>query len=308
LTLAKVIIAAAWADHDLTPEEKDSLQDLLFRLPESYETGNRRLSSQDWAVLEMYLASRVGPEERALLIEELRSLLRTPKDKELVFQAIDDLVRADGVVTPQEAVVEEEIRAALEDADLGLFAQLTRLLQGPMERRSEAMQNAPNRAQYFDEFVRNRVYYAVRRHMDEGAAELYIPDDKLRRLSAIGGLMARVAHVDRDVTDAEFDAIVEMLQSELEIDQNESMFVAQVAIDEVSADMDFLRLTRELSASITPEEGDQLLDLLFDVADADGYVSHNEIEEIYTIAFNLNLSHRQFIRAKLKIPSERRES
>jgi hypothetical protein len=30
-TLAKVIIAAAWADEELAPEEVDSLKDILFR-------------------------------------------------------------------------------------------------------------------------------------------------------------------------------------------------------------------------------------------------------------------------------------
>ena len=69
--------------------------------------------------------------------------------------------------------------------------------------------------------------------------------------------------------------------------------------------MDFLRLTRELSRTITPEEGAQVLDLLFAVADADGMVSH---EEIYTISYNLNLAHGDFIVAKMKIPSERWES
>ena len=72
--------------------------------------------------------------------------------------------------------------------------------------------------------------------------------------------------------------------------------------------MDFLRLTRELASQITPEEGEQLLDLLFGVADADGQVTHQEIEEIYTISYNLNLTHKQFIAAKTKIPAERRAS
>jgi len=308
LSLAKVIIAAAWADHDLTPAEKDSLQDLLFRLPESYKSGNRRLSSQEWAVLEMYLDAPVGEEERAALIEELKAALRRPEDRQLALQALDDLIHADGEVTPQEKAVEDEVQAALEDVDLSFFGQLGRLLQGPMERRDTAMRDAPNREQYFEEFVRNKVYYAIRRRLDEEDAELYIADEKLRRLSAIGGLMARVAHVDRTVEDSEFDTMVEKLQSALGVDANEAMFVAQVAVSEVSADMDFLRLTRELSRTITPDEGARLLDLLFAVADADGYVSHNEIEEIYTISFNLNLSHRQFIEAKVKIPAERRES
>lgn len=308
LALAKVLIAAAWADHDLTPDERDSLQDLLFRLPESYQTGNRRLNSQEWTMLEMYLDSPVGEEERALLVHELQEAIRTSDDQELALQALDDLIRADGAISPQEEAMREQVRAALEEADVGLLGYLTGLLRGPMDRRSQAVEDAPNRARYFDDFIRNRVYYAVRQQMDEDDAELYLPDETLRRLSAIGGLMARVAHVDQQVTDAEFDTMVELLQSALEISQNEALFVAQVAIDEVTPSMDFLRLTRELSGTLTPEEGGKVLDLLFAVADADGYVSHEEIEQIYTISYNLNLAHGDFITAKMKIPGERRES
>lgn len=308
LSLAKVLIAAAWADHELTTEEQESLQDLLFRLPESYETGNRRLNSKEWALLEMYMAAPVGEEERALLIHELQESLHTSEELALVQQALDDLIQADGLISPQEQVVRDEVQAALESADVGLLGSLTRLLRGPLARRTDAVENAPNRALYFDDFVRNRVYYAVRQRMDEDDAALYLPDDTLRRLSAIGGLMARVAHVDQEVTDAEFDTMVERLQSALEISQNEAMFVAQVAVDEVTPEMDFLRLTRELAGTITPEEGARVLDLLFAVADADGMVSTAEIEEIYTISYNLNLAHGDFIGAKMKIPGEQRES
>ena len=46
--------------------------------------------------------------------------------------------------------------------------------------------------------------------------------------------------------------------------------------------------------------------MLFAVADGDGRVSYEEIEEVRAIANVLKLTHRQFIDAKLKIPRERR--
>ncbi|MBV7334615.1 TerB family tellurite resistance protein [Chloroflexi bacterium TSY] len=309
LSLAKVIIAAAWADHALTNEESNSLKDLLFKLPESYrEGGNRRLSAKEWAMLEMYMESPIGPEERAQLITELQEALNTPREKKLALNALNELIHADGVITAEEQAVSDEIRAALDNVNVSIFGQLARLITSPIERRTEELGQAPNRDRHFDDFVRNKVYYGIQRRLDLGEFELLIPDDKLRRLAAIGGLMARVAHIDREVTDSEFDTMVELLQSELSVGHHEALFVAQVAVSEVSPDMDFLQLTREIVTNITPETGAQLLDLLFAVADADGKVTHQESEEIYNIAYNLNLTHKQFIDAKVKIPTERRDS
>ncbi|MGB2911413.1 MAG: TerB family tellurite resistance protein, partial [Anaerolineales bacterium] len=58
----------------------------------------------------------------------------------------------------------------------------------------------------------------------------------------------------------------------------------------------------------TAEQRVRFLDVLFAVADGDGRVSYEETEEIRLIAKMLKLTHRQFIDAKLKIPSEQRSS
>ena len=306
LALAKVIIAAAWADNELTPAESNSMKDLLFRLPESHSSGNRRLNSQEWAMLEMYMDSPVGAAERAQLITDLQAALHSAEDKELVMQTLDNLVRADGVITAEEQAVVTEIQSALDEVDVGFLGQLSRLLQGPMQRRAEAVSRAANREQYFEEFVRNKVYYGVRRKLDQEHIELELPDETLRRLSSIGGLMARVAQVDGKVTDEEFAEMVHILQDTMDVTHEQALFISQVAVSEVSHELDFLRLTRELAAVITPEEGDRLLCTLFLVAVADGFVSNEESEEIFNIGYSLNLTHRQFIQAKLTIPADKR--
>jgi uncharacterized tellurite resistance protein B-like protein len=303
LTLAKVIIAAAWADGEMTLEEINSLKDLLFRLPRA---GGTQLSGREWARLEMYIESPVGAAERARLVEELQAALQTPKDRALALSALEDLIQADGVVTDEERAVAEEIKTAVEAVDLGMIGQLGRLIRGSVQRRSQAVADAPNREKYFEDFIKNKVYYAVRQRLNLGEVDLDIPEGDLRKLSLAGGLMARVAHVDREVTEDEFDMMVHALQAGWDITREAAAFVAEVAVSEVGAELDYFRLTREFSTSITEDERVRFLDVLFAVADADGHVSHDEIEEIRRIARSLNLTHKQFIGAKLKIPRERR--
>lgn len=308
LALAKVIIAAAWADNELSHEEQNLLKDLLYKLPETHKTGNRRLNALEWARLEMYIESPVEADERGHLITDLAESIRTEEDKRLVLEYLDNLVKADGVTTDEEKAVVAEIQEALDEANATIFGPLARLLQGPLQRRRQAMSNAPNRETYFDDFIRNRVYYGIQRRQISGTLDLDLPEEQLRRSSAVGGLMARVAHIDHDVTEDEFHTMVDRLEQTLDVSRTEALVIAEVAVSEVSAEMDFLRLTRELASKITPEEGELLLDLLFEVALADGFVSAKEIEEIYNISYKLNLTHRQFIAAKTKIPADVRAS
>lgn len=300
LTLAKVIIAASWADGTVSHEEVNCLKDLLFRIPD--------LNAKDWATLEIYIDSPIEPDERERLLEELQFALRSRSDKELALSALDDLIKADGEITDEEAAVAEEIKAAIESAGTGLAGGMGKLIRGPIQRRSQAIAGAPNREVLLDDFIRNRVFYGVRRHLGESEIELDLPEADLWKLSLSGGLMARVAHVDREVTEGEFDAMVDALQQNWELPKEAAAIVAEVAISAVAANMDYYRMAREFFSCTTEQERTRFMDVLFAVADGDGKVSHQETEQIRSIARHLKLTHKQFIDAKLKIPRERRTS
>ena len=63
MTLAKVLIASAWADGELTNDEVNCIKDLMFNLPE--------VTATQWAELDIYMDSPVGEAERARLIGDL---------------------------------------------------------------------------------------------------------------------------------------------------------------------------------------------------------------------------------------------
>lgn len=305
LTLARVIIAAAWADEKVTHEEINSLKDLLFHLPHASYKQGVRVTGREWAMLEMYLQSPVGNEERARLVAELQAALRTPKDKALVLSALEDLIQADGVVADDELAVMEEIKSAIDVVDVGIFAQLGRLIPGSLQRRSKAVANAPNREEHLEDFIKNKIHYAVQQRLSLGERDLDIPESDLRKLSLAGGLMACIAHVDREVTEDEFNAMANALQNGWGITRDAATFVTEVAVSEAGADLDYYRLTREFFSSTTEDERERFLEVLFAVASADGQISHDETEEIRRIASSLYLTHRQFIDAKLKSRPER---
>lgn len=310
VALAKVLIAAAWADGELDNEEVNIMKDLLFHLPRaSSSNGNSFYTATEWAEIEMYIDSPVPPEERARLIEDLRESLKTPEDRTMALDALDELIRADGIVSIEDDFVVAEIQAAINDVDFGFFGQMSRLLAGPRQRRSQALADAPNREKYLDDFIHNKVYYGVRRRLDLGeGVEIDIDDLRLRRLSAVGGLLARVAQVDLPVTEAEIVKIIELLEEFWQLSHAEAVFVAEVAVSEISPSMDTVRLVREIYSAVQPEQVSDFLNLLFAVALADGHVSNGEMDEIYEMSRSLGLAHRTFIDAKLKVPAELRDA
>jgi uncharacterized tellurite resistance protein B-like protein len=293
LALARVIVAAAWADGELHREEIDSLKDLLFHLPHVGPARGVELPGADWERLDMYIQSPVDAAERNRLIAELQATLRTPADRDLALAALDNLIHADGIVVDTERAVMQEIRTALQAVDLGVIAQIGRLIRGPVQRRSTAIATAPNREDAFEDFVKNRIYYLVRERLRLGNAELSVPDADVRKLSLAGGLMARVANIDRAMTSEERDTMIAVLQTDWGVSQVAAAVVAEVAVSAVANDLDYFRLTRTFFSSTDDDERVHFLDVLFDVAYADGRLSAEEQEEIRRIAQSLNLSQRQ---------------
>jgi uncharacterized tellurite resistance protein B-like protein len=322
-TLGKVIIAAAWADKKMAPEEINSLKDLLFQFQHTLTLPEISFGNQVWALMngvsigsnhnagigiparimakfEMYTESPVGAAEREWLIYQLRDAIWTDEDKTLVISAIKDMVEADGSMTEEEQAVLKEIKARIEDVDTGIFNYVGRLIQNALRRRSQIMSAAPNREKHFEEFLKNKVYYEMRRRLDLDEPKLEIPDEYLRKLGTVGGMMARVAQVDNVILEKEMDkmtsivetgwGVMSILQTGWGLSREAAIFVIDVAMSEVSRNFDYLRMSREFFDIATPSERANLLELLFAVANADGRISNDEFREIRMIADYLLLS------------------
>ena len=295
LTLAKALIAAAWADNNISEEEKHCLKDIIFHLSDS------GLSGEEWLMLEMYMNAPIETAERTRLLADLQEAIRTPAEKRYVLQALQQMVEADGESTDAEQRVIQEMGQAVEEADVGLLDGLNRLLGGTLRRRSAAVANAPNRETFFEDFLNNRVYFEVNQRLQREGRQLVLSETELSRLGLAGGLMARVANVDRQITEAELEAIASLIEQHWDVSREEATFVADVAVSALDVNYDYYRMTREFATSTTPEERRHFLVILFHIAAADGEVSFDETEEIRQIATGIHLSHPDFINAKLQV-------
>jgi uncharacterized tellurite resistance protein B-like protein len=296
--LAKVMVAAAWADGNITLNEMNCLKDLLFNLP--------GMTAHDWAEIDIYVESPVDEAERRRLVAELEASLSSREDKNLALQALDQLAQMDGGIDATEQIVVDELRSAILNDGAGGAKGWSLFSRNRVKSRAQVVQDAPNRELQLDDFIQNKIYYNVSRRFSEEKFPVQLSTSELRKLSLAGGLLARVAYADRQVTEQETQVIVNAIQQHWGVSEVEARVVAEMAASEVSKGMDYYRLTRQFFEVTTEEQRLRFLDTLFVVAAGDGQASFAEIEEIRAIASGFLLSHRQFIDAKLKVSREQR--
>ncbi|MCK4293481.1 MAG: TerB family tellurite resistance protein [Planctomycetes bacterium] len=295
MALAKLVIAAAWADGQLQNEEINSLKDLLFAL--------EGVTGADWAELEIFMDSPVGPEERERLLGEVLEQIKSDEDKELVVATLEGLVRADGVVTDQEQGLLEEIRNSVSDVSTGVLGKLSKMIKGAVARRGEKYGSAAQRDDQIDDYIKNRIYYQLKSQSEE----IDLPEQTLRKLCLAAGLLARISAVDSGISDEEKQTIENTLVAQWGLSHKKARVVAQISCDRTLRGLDNFRLARGFFECTTIDERRNFLKCLFQIANASDKTSYDETEEIRKIANSLKLTHKDFIEAKLTIPDEDRE-
>lgn len=299
MDLAKLLIAAAWADGELSNEEINSLKDLLFTLPE--------ISGREWTNLEIYMDSPVTSEARETLFRRVASHIKSDRDKDFVVQTLDKLFRADGVVSEEEKALLERVRQMVSSADTSFFGRLGKMMKGVMKTRNEAYASATQRESKIDDYIENTVYYQLRSECESKGIKFDLPEQRLRKLCLAGGLLARIAAVDCGISEQEKQTINDVLSSEWGLSGPEATLVAEISCHRTLKGLDYYRLARGFFDCTGLDERRSFLKCLFKIANASDKTSSKETEEIRKISNSLKLSHKDFIEAKLTIPDEERE-
>ncbi len=287
--LAKALIAIAWSNGELHPEEETTLKEVLGLLPP--------MPAQDWAIIELYLAVPVLASERAELIAHAAAHIRGASDKALALEAVDNMIRADGIVDPEEDAVAREVRAAFAAVDVSLFAQLAR-------RIATVFQPPPSREAGLDLWRANPIAYYLQSREDDAEQVADRPDVAVASLAA--GIMAQVVRITPASAEQERPVLVEALQADWGVSPARAAQIADAALTLSRRDIDYHRLSRELVLLTDETQRVRLLDTLFTIANTADQVAPEEIDAIRVIANRLNLTHQQFIAAKLKIAPEQR--
>ncbi|UCD89379.1 MAG: TerB family tellurite resistance protein [Desulfobacterales bacterium] len=299
MDLAKLLIAAAWVDGELSNEEINALKDLLFTIPD--------ISGEDWKQLEIYMDSPVTSEEREALLARVLTSITSNKDKTLVIDTLTRLFAADGKISDEESALLNDIKEALSKTHTGVLARMSKIITTSVKRRNETSKAATQRESRIDDYIMNTVYYQLESEHLERGFEVNLPEQQIRKLCFAAGLLARIAAVDSGISKKERNSIQFILTQEWGLSAQEAALVTEVSCQRVLKGLDFYRTTRGFFECTDHDERKSFLQCLFNIANASDMTSAKEVEEIRRISEALKLSHKDFIEAKLTIPRQNRE-
>jgi uncharacterized tellurite resistance protein B-like protein len=299
LELGKLLIAAAWADGTLSTTEINGLKELLFQLPD--------ISGEEWMELELYMASPVGEAERQRLLDRVLGGMGSAGDKALALETLEKLMPSGASESDQQREAVQQLRDDLEQGSGGFMEHLRRPFRRMLNLRGEHYSEEHDRESRLEDFIKNTIYFQVTMALRDRGITFDLPDVEIRKLCLAAGLMARVAGVDHVVSSEETMAMGKVLQRRWTLTGEQAQLVAEISHHRIFRGLDSVRLVKRFKELTTRKEREEFLHCLFEVANAADQTSFEEIEEIRSLAQGMDLSHQDFLDAKLAIPREDRK-
>jgi uncharacterized tellurite resistance protein B-like protein len=157
-----------------------------------------------------------------------------------------------------------------------------------------------------EDFIKNAIYFQLVSELNSRGITLSLSDQDIRKVCLAAGIMARVAWVDQSICEQEQDSISHALAIGWQLPEEHARLITEISHHRMMKGLDSARMTKGFCDCTTIPERKAFVNALFAIANAAHKTSHQEIEEIRTIAKALELSHQDFIEAKLTISKDDR--
>ena len=115
---------------------------------------------------------------------------------------------------------------------------------------------------------------------------------------ASAALLVEVARADFEITPEELARLIDLLATTFDMSPEDVELVTQQANDQVENAVSLHDFTRVINEHCSPEERNELVGLMWDVAAADRDLSKYEDHLIRRVADLLYVPHQEFIRLK----------
>ena len=286
--LAKLLIAAAWADGDIHTDEINVLKDLIFNL--------HGITGEDWQLLELYMDSPVSDEETQQLMADVMEMVTHSSDKLLISNTLKELIEADGKPSAEEQEFIQKVEQALAGKRTNPVSFIGGLLKKSISFKSK---DVPKREKHFEEYVRNTVYYQL--HHDDKHSKFTIDDEYLRKLCLKAGLLARVCFQDGEPDEDEIKTVQNVLKKLGNISDEEASLLVEAGFNRAARGLDYGHICRSYFEITDYDERCDFMKTLFKAAAASNGSCHDEIESIRDISIHLKIPHSKFVEAKLTV-------
>lgn len=295
LTLAKLLVFAAWADGEIQEEEYEVIKDQLFMLPD--------LTEEDWASVLIYMEYPMTEAELANVVKDFNEILQTEDQRDYAMRAVACVVGADDIVTKSEQRAFDSLCDSIREQSLlgKLVKGFRKVLELARSRRRKSASETFNREKNLYDFLHNPVFFRLVREAKAFKEPLQFSKYQLRKLSLAGAIMARVAHADELIHEDEVAVMFECLADSFFMTDNGALLVLSIALNKQYRDLDMLRICRLYYEVTSVEERLDFFRTLVEIAEADGDVDASELEVLEEIAGHLKI-HTSKVYEMLGIP------
>jgi uncharacterized tellurite resistance protein B-like protein len=289
LAFLKTLVAAAWADGELSAQEIRTISQYLQRF---------RADDDEAAEVQALLKRRLSTSEASQILQEQLKVLTTAEEQRTLVAAVEDLLVSDNRLDPQEAAFLRQIRELTRDVSTPqlfvsrLRALWTRAPSGQEAKHGEMSQFLQNRLL---EHFRGRI--ALARARAGLSVEDGIRDADLYRAVIWAGLLSEVARVDASLCPAEQDQLLGLLSVAGTVPRPDLEVIVGAFNDGSLVGLDLGVLVREFLNLVSPDDAALILDGLFLVAAADGKLQDREVSLIRTIAQGAGFPENSFLAA-----------
>lgn len=135
--------------------------------------------------------------------------------------------------------------------------------------------------------------------VDPSAADPRAREHSLQLATA--ALLMEMAHADFAVDPAERDHVVALLTREFRLSSQEADRLAELGNEQSRAAVSLYEFTRELDTALSVSDKVRVIEMLWQIAYADGALDKYEEHLMRKLADLLHLSHRQLIQAKHRV-------
>jgi uncharacterized tellurite resistance protein B-like protein len=253
------------------------------------------------------MASPVGEAERQRLLDRVLGGMGSAGDKALALETLEKLMPSGASASDQQREAVQQLRDDLEQGSGGFMEHLRRPFRRMLNLRGEHYSEEHDRESRLEDFIKNTIYFQVTMALRDRGITFDLPDVEIRKLCLAAGLMARVAGVDHVVSSEETMAMGKVLQRRWTLTGEQAQLVSEISHHRIFRRLDSVRLVKRFKELTTRKEREEFLHCLFEVANAADQTSFEEIEEIRSLAQGMDLSHQDFLDAKLAIPREDRK-
>jgi uncharacterized tellurite resistance protein B-like protein len=289
LAFLKTLVAAAWADGELSPQEIRTISQYLQRF---------RVDEAEAAEIQELLRRRLDSRQATRLLEEQLRVLSTAEEQRTLVAAVEDLLLSDNRLDPREAAFLRQIRELTREVSTPqLFVSRLRALwarapSGTGARGGSVGQFLQNRLL---DYFRGRI--ALARARAGQSVEDGVTDADLYRAVIWAGLLSEVARVDARLCPAEEDQLLGLLSVAGPVPRPDLEVIVSAFNDGSLVGLDLSMLVREFLKLVSPDDAALMLDGLFLVAAADGKLQDREVTLIRSIAQGAGFPEQTFLAA-----------